>query len=297
MRTSNQGFRTPTFILMVAVLGTLALGAPAQAVTTGATARTVVGGGLTVSGIAMVPITTEYQLNWGFDQGTGFMAVAVPTLLIPGIPTLVTGTVQMATGDSAVDDPLLLPAFQRAQAGQALAIPYLLTGGLAGGGTLIAASLGWMYDNNATVPSFVTPILGLGVFGAGIFLAVDGDNALQEVWGKEAVDLRPGSLLIGGGVTCLAMGTGFLAGVTPVMRLSTFNSGNEVGPVLVSAITGVGYMVTGIVMVATGAARQSESYSTDAVASRRDPRVRLDGFGPTYDPTSGTTGFALSGRW
>lgn len=273
-----------------------AFAAPAQAQDSGAAGRTALGGGLTVAGIVMVPMTTEYVLGRD-DTGTPFIALTIPGLMIPGIPTLVLGTAQLAAGSSSVTNPAHLAAYNRAEAGRVLALPYMLTGGLLGGiGLASAVTLGvnMVYND---FPAYMLPAVGFAIFGTGLAFAIDGDNAHRELWGKEDVgeDL-PGSILLGGGVLCLSMGTGILAALTPIMRFQSYGTGNELAPVMVSSLTGVAYMAGGIAMLAAGASRMAVARSGQ-VAVPQASRVRIDGFSPIYDPYTQTTGVALQGRF
>ncbi len=281
---------------IAALLLCLALTAPAQAQNNGAAGRTALGGSLTVAGIVMVPMTTEYVLSRD-DFGTPFIALTIPTLMIPGIPTLILGTAQLAAGNSAVSNPAHLGAWGRAEAGKALALPYLLTGGLIGGiGLASAVTMGVNLVYN-DAPSYILPALGFAVFGTGLVLTIDGDNAYRELWGKEDVgDELPGTMLLGGGVLCLSMGTGILAALTPLMRVQSYGTGNELAPVMVSSITGVAYMAGGIALLAAGASRMAVARSGQTT-SPQTSRVRIDGFSPIYDPYSETTAVVLQGRF
>jgi hypothetical protein len=281
----------------LALLGALLLAVPASAATREATARTAVGAGMTMVGIAMVPITTEYMISSG-DEGTPYMVAAVPTLLIPGIPTLVIGAVQVASGPGAVKDPNVLPTYNRAIAGQNLCTPYLVVGGMVGAITLGIASLSWARDRDEGAPSFITPMLGMAIFAGGVYLAVDGDNAARDLWGRgEDFDSRPGDIMIGGGVTCLAMGTGVLTALTPSLRLASEGGDNELAPVVISTVTGITYMAMGLSLLVTGAERRAQSYQTTEVHTPSKRRARIDGIVPTFDPDVGTAGLAIAGRF
>ncbi len=285
------------WIAHLALIGALLLAVPASAATREAAVRTGMGAGMTMVGIAMVPITTEYMLGSG-DEGAAYMVTAVPTLLIPGIPTLVTGAVQAASGPGAVKNPDLLPAYNRAFAGHGLCTPYLVVGGMVGAITLGIASVSWARGRSEGPPSFITPMLGMAIFAGGVYLAADGDNAAQDLWGRgEDFASRPGEILIGGGVTCLAMGTGVLTALTPSVRLASEGGDNELAPVMICAVTGITYMAMGLSMLVTGAERRARSYQTAEFHTPSKRRARIDGIVPTFDPRAGTAGLAVAGRF
>ena len=292
MRYLNPVHTVVHTVAIFALLLSLAIGLQAQAQSSGATARTVVGGSLTAAGIAFVPIYTEYTLSVG-DEGSPYMALMVPMFLTTGIPTLVTGAVQLGQGSSRLTDPANVEAWGRATSGK-LCIPYLLVGGLAAGIGLPIAMQGWSDGRYSGAPSFVLPATGLALFGAGVYIATSSDNALRELWGKEPeIEDRPGEFLVTGGVICLAMGTGVLVGMAPAMRV-TFGDPEAV---LTASILGAGYFAGGLAMLISGVGRLVSANEVSAWTAARRSRVVLRSVGPMHDPMTGTTGIAFSGTF
>jgi len=280
----------------VATLLFTAASTEARAADRSATAAAVAGSAMTVGGIALIPISVEYSVADGQLGGSAFLGWSIPTLLVPGIPTLVEGLVQVGTGDREVPDPRFTNAWCRARTGEWAPL-YLVMGGLAGSMGL-AASIGLgVSDEYFHVPSVVLPGIGLGVLGAGIFLAVDGERAMLQLPGElDGTPDEPGEIYIKSGITLFALGTGVLAAGSPLMRLALVqNPGMGPVPVIVTAGMGLAYMATGITFLAVGIQRKSRGWAPPPTASRSPLKLRVSGIAPIYDPHTQSVSIAVQG--
>lgn len=283
------------WIAAVVALLTGSASAPARAAEAGATVRTVAGAGMTIGGLALIPISVEYGLADGSFEGTMFLGWTAPVLLAPGISTLVEGLVQLGIGDGAVPDARFLGPWGRARMAN-WAPMYLVGGGLACSLGLTAAIALGSSGAYLGVPSFVLPGVGAGMLGTGIALAIDGERAMQQLPGElNGTPEEPGEIYIKSGIILFAMGTGLLVGVTPATRLA-LASEPQIGPwsVIAPAALGVGYLVGGISMLIAGIQRKARGWDAPT-ASRSTLRLRVSGIAPVYDPTTETVALTIQG--
>lgn len=284
--------RTSLAALVISIL--LALPAvPAAANDSGPAARATLGTSLTIGGIVMIPITAELILAGEHGAGAGYTGLMAPLLMCTGIPTLVEGIVQAASGHGTFSDPVQRAAWGRARMGD-LAIVYVLAGSMFGGFSLTGSAVLWANHEYAGPPTFILPFAGLGLMGAGIGFAADASAAAGTFPGEvEDVDDPPGEVLAKNGVALMAVGTGFLVGVAPAVRIASSETSFSPMVVLTPILLGAGYAAGGAVMLITGVQRWSVGWGQ----ARRPgaPRARIVGVTPTYDPYTRSAGVSLVG--
>ncbi len=287
--------RIPILILLIA----LAVPASSRAATEGSAGRALIGGTLTAGGIAAVALGTDRLLGSDDIDAYQLMFIA-PVLLTPGIPLLSFGIVQGIAGDGMVDDPANLRLWERVIVAQALYAPCIIVGGVLG---MVGLAQG-AYESqwsSLDYPSYLLPVFGFSVFAMGMGIAVDGDNAIVEMGGRESsLTTPPGALLLGSGVVAAAIGTGILTSFT--WFGAPMYAGEVPNPPAISALCATVYLIGGITSILAGESRlrrynNTGNWGPQVRRQHRAPRVHLDGMAPTFDANTETAGMAIVGRF
>jgi hypothetical protein len=218
--------------------------------------------------------------------------------------------IQGLATESLADDPAHALLFDRVITARMMHAPYIVVGGLFG---MISLGLLAMENENHSpyhdYPSVLGPAVGFSLLATGIFAAIDGDRAVEQLGGRESyIHGPPGGLTTGAGLLLMGMGCGILTSFTPFSSFE-WEFGDTNSPIPVSVATGLACIASGAVLAAAGARHwQASGWTRDggwdgtmAIARRalvRHPRpVTIAGVTPLVDPHTETTGLALLGRF
>jgi|GEM_PF-3797452 len=252
----------------------------------GGVGRAIGGAALTGGALALIPAITEYNLNWN-EPDVAFLAGSIPVLLTAGIPLLVSGIGHHgATKHLAYEQrgPMI-----RSRLAEALTVPWTVIGSLMGTGAMVYA-IDFGGEGIVSTPGLVASATGWTLVGMGGALALDGDNALNQL--GVAPERRTNylrfslPLLVTGSVTMFA--------IAPAVRTGQEKS-REVPQAVIGVIgAGGGMVAAGGVSLLIGALQNAKR--PDFLAERSSP-VKILGASPSIDAANKKFSFTLVGTF
>jgi hypothetical protein len=252
---------------------------------------TAIGGGLIAGGFVLAGAADGAGI--ARHRGHPVRVALMANLLATGIPSAVTGTIQLAHGSRGVANPANVETWRRATAGKALHMPYVITG--------IAMNVAWLSivlhfpgeDFIWQEGTYLLPIAGLATLSTGLALAAAGDSAAARLYGRDGEwDDKPGRLLLKSGIAMLATGgAGLVIGGLLCMPFELSFSGDGSFSARIM-LTGMPFVLAGIPMTIAGALRCKRADRDQPLVESRTQRRRpvLVGIGPMGgDRTHGLT--------
>ncbi len=256
---------------------------PPQAHTSKA-ARCAYGITMLSSGAAMLPITVESIIAGQMEPGDapGFLVTAA-MLGLGGIPILAEAT-------KPLGDDRLAGVRARVRVAREGVLPYAIFGSLFTSIGVIVTAVKASKTGDVPVDLRVFDVAAAWFLATAVGMTIDGDLARRQL----PVEERREPELAGLGAPLFTYGLLLVTLVTPALRLSFHDEGLDLEPTLLPMFTGIGMFAAGLALLIADRAHRHPIPSARRPATGSGVRM---GFAPLVDPTTGTAGLNLIGRF
>lgn len=236
------------------------------------------------SGAAMLPITVESIIDGRMEPGQapGFLVTAA-ILGLGGIPILAEATRPLGT------DPLD-GVRARVRLVREGALVYAIFGSLFTSIGVIATAVKKAKTGEVPVDLRVFDVGAAWFLATSVGMTIDGEIARMQLPPQE----RRAPEFIDLGAPLFTYGLMMMTVVTPALRLSFHKDGLDLDPTLLPMFTGIGMAAAGLALLIADRAYRQPIPSAGRPATERPLRL---GFEPLVDPTHGTAGMSLIGRF